>query len=246
MKPHSHNSIEIMYVENGTSLIEVEKTKNILKRSQFIVINSAIPHKLFVKEKCKMLNLEARAIEGISFPNIFNETPYYILEDTVELLSCIKRIQLELTSSSKNLELVSIRIEELFLLIEKAISFKALVSPKMQKAIEFIEGNFSNPISIDTIAEKVNLNRTYLHKLFKSHMKESPMDYVTRLRIEKAKKLMRATSLSTIEIAVEVGYNSRQGFFKAFKKITGISPSEYISVERKSTSTKYIQTPYEK
>ncbi|MNJ47324.1 HTH-type transcriptional regulator YesS [compost metagenome] len=76
-------------------------------------------------------------------------------------------------------------------------------------------------------AEYVNLSPYYFSKLFKMHTGENFIDYVTRLRIDEAKKLIVERRLSLKEICFEVGYKDPNYFSRVFKKMTGITPSEY-------------------
>ncbi|MEC2346567.1 helix-turn-helix domain-containing protein, partial [Paenibacillus barengoltzii] len=97
----------------------------------------------------------------------------------------------------------------------------------VQRAILFVTQRFKEEISMEQTAEYVNLSPYYFSKLFKLQTGENFSDYLTRLRIEEAKRLIAERSLSLKEICYEVGYKDPNYFSRVFKKAVGISPSEY-------------------
>ncbi|WP_019638604.1 helix-turn-helix domain-containing protein [Paenibacillus fonticola] len=97
----------------------------------------------------------------------------------------------------------------------------------LQRALLYIGKMYKEDISMEQSAEYVNLSPYYFSKLFKMHTGENFIDYVTRLRIDEAKKLIVERRLSLKEICFEVGYKDPNYFSRVFKKMTGITPSEY-------------------
>ncbi|MFC5405365.1 response regulator [Cohnella soli] len=95
------------------------------------------------------------------------------------------------------------------------------------KIVEYMKSNFKEPITLETVAERFALNSSYLSRLFKQECGENFIDFLTRIRIEKASKLMLNPHLKTYEIAEIVGYENTNYFSKVFKKIIGLSPTEY-------------------
>ena len=81
---------------------------------------------------------------------------------------------------------------------------------------------------VQSLASEVFMNPDYLSKLFKKNTGSSLMDYVTKVRIERAKELLERTVLTISEIAIETGYSNTAYFTKMFKKYTnGVTPREY-------------------
>ncbi|MDD9270963.1 response regulator [Paenibacillus sp. GCM10023248] len=94
------------------------------------------------------------------------------------------------------------------------------------KAAQYIQMNYQQEISLQSIASLVHLSKNYFANLFKKEMGESFLEHLTRIRIEKAKSLL-AGELKTADIGHMVGIADPKYFSKVFKKITGVSPSEY-------------------
>ncbi|OMF94864.1 AraC family transcriptional regulator [Paenibacillus sp. FSL R7-0337] len=97
----------------------------------------------------------------------------------------------------------------------------------LDRAKQYIIENFTEDLSLEDVSEVVHLNPHYFSKIFKQQCGETFIDYVTRLRIEKAIALIRSTPLSLKEICFEVGYKDPNYFSRVFKKITGVSPTSY-------------------
>ncbi len=97
----------------------------------------------------------------------------------------------------------------------------------VSKARGYILENFMNDISLDDVSREVNVSPYYFSKLFKEESGENFIEYLTRLRIEKAKELLRDSSESIKEISLQVGYIDPNYFSRIFKKQTEMTPSEY-------------------
>ncbi len=97
----------------------------------------------------------------------------------------------------------------------------------IRKAKAFINGHLNEEVSVYSIAEMLYLTPTYFSKLFKHITGEGCNSYIIRKRIEKAKSLLNTTSMKTRKIASLVGYKDTNYFSLAFKKQTGMSPTEY-------------------
>lgn len=156
-----------------------------------------------------------------------------VQQETIAL--CFQQLfQASLLHKSRDLRLQSSLYTFLALLIEEASSepppLVEGITRQQQyvaKAIEFVETNYSRPISIAELAREVGLERKYLTKLFKISTGLSPQLYVIHFRINKACEWMANPLLSITEIAYSVGYNDPLLFSKMFKKIKGVPPSSY-------------------
>ncbi|WP_163192438.1 response regulator transcription factor [Clostridium thermarum] len=93
--------------------------------------------------------------------------------------------------------------------------------------IEYVNKNYANDITLNDVAKSVNLSYHYFSKIFKDEMGKSFTDYLTELRLEKSMKLLANPSLSIKEICQKIGYNDPNYYCKTFKKVTGMTPTEY-------------------
>lgn len=104
----------------------------------------------------------------------------------------------------------------------------------VEKAMSYIETNYSYPITVEDIAYYVGISRSHLFRSFQNYMRKSPKDYLSGYRIRQACHLLRETDLSVSTIAYSVGFENNLYFSKAFRKQKGMSPSEYRRAKRKT------------
>ena len=122
-------------------------------------------------------------------------------------------------------------------LTQSAKSKKLIQSSKMsdyyiKEAINYIEQNFQNNITIEDIAAICGINRSYFGKIFRNSIGRSPQEFLMNYRMVKATELLKLTSLSIAEIGSAVGYENQLHFSRAFKTIYGVSPREWRNQHR--------------
>lgn len=109
-------------------------------------------------------------------------------------------------------------------------------SPTMQlteQILNYIMNNYGDEnLTLSSVAEHFCLTSSYLSVFFKNNVGKTFLNYITHLRMEKAKELMRTTNDSIADICVKVGYSSANTFTRAFKKIEQITPSQYRDSNR--------------
>ncbi|RCW88045.1 AraC family two component transcriptional regulator [Halanaerobium sp. DL-01] len=93
--------------------------------------------------------------------------------------------------------------------------------------VKYVQSNYSEDISLCEAAKAANLSTHYFSRLFKKEMGCTFKEYITRLRMEEAKRKLNKTDTNIGSIAKEVGYSEPSYFSKVFKKYEGVSPSEY-------------------
>lgn len=97
----------------------------------------------------------------------------------------------------------------------------------VNQAVQYIKNNYVNKISINLIASKIGLNRSYFFEIFKEQTGMSPQQYLIAFRMEKACRLLSETNLKIADVARSVGYEDEFMFTRMFKSKKGISPSKY-------------------
>ena len=89
----------------------------------------------------------------------------------------------------------------------------------VEKAENYIETNYSYPVTVEDIADYVGISRSYLFRSFQTYMNCSPKEYLTEYRIRQACRLLKETGLSVSAIAYSVGFENNLYFSKAFRKV---------------------------
>ena len=95
---------------------------------------------------------------------------------------------------------------------------------------EYIKNNFNKDISLDEVSRVANISPYYFSKIFKEGTGENFIEYLTGIRMEKAKELLNTTEYSMKEICSMCGYSDPNYFSRSFKKNVGVTPTEYKNV----------------
>lgn len=101
------------------------------------------------------------------------------------------------------------------------------MSPIVVKSCAIIHESLSSDISLEDIARRVEISPFYFSKLFKEETGENFIDYLTMARVRRAKGLLLDRALSVRDVGVESGYSDPNYFSKLFKKVVGLTPTEY-------------------
>ena len=105
---------------------------------------------------------------------------------------------------------------------------------QIRPAINYIDANYDKQISLAEIAKSSYLSVSRLAHVFKEQMGITIIDYLTSVRIERAKQLLLATDQNCTEICFEVGYNNQSYFTRTFKELVGVTPRQFrIENQRK-------------
>lgn len=124
-------------------------------------------------------------------------------------------------------------VEQVFTqtLVEKALLYQQQFRLKNNQFIEaaknYIKSHYMEQITLQDVAEYTHLTYSYLSELFKEKTSMTFSDYLTKTRLQAAKKLLAVPHMKIYEIADQTGYLDSTSFTRAFKKYAGISPSEY-------------------
>lgn len=147
--------------------------------------------------------------------------PYSVNQLCLKYISDIEQIQ---------------NTDELFALIQEMVRQYCLLvknhslknySPIIQKVITFVDYDLTADLSLNAVAETMQVNPCYLSALFKKELNETLTEHVNRKRMERAAFLLGATNLQIQEIAKHCGISDVNYFIKKFKKSIGKTPKEY-------------------
>lgn len=136
---------------------------------------------------------------------------------------------------SSHADLIS-SASQLFEYLSESIgeSLNAVIEDKKQAdmkpirmAKQYIQQNYMNPISLKEVSSFVGFNDSYFSALFKKESGENFLEYLSEVRMNKAKELLKETNLSIADICEKVGYVDLKHFAKSFKKYTGLKPNEF-------------------
>lgn len=141
----------------------------------------------------------------------------------------LSMLECETMNAAKEMYLCG-KIFELLAILSRHDSYEASGPLFVLKAQNFINANYQNEISVSSLAESLNVNRSYFSLAFKRYIGKSPQQYIVDSRLEKAAELITVYGYKPKETAVSVGYKDIFNFSKMFKHKFGVAPSKYMAL----------------
>lgn len=102
----------------------------------------------------------------------------------------------------------------------------------VDQLVQYLNRNYTKRLTSQELAERFEMNFDYLNRVFSAMTGSSIFSYINMLRINNAKQLIASTDLAFSEVAYLVGIRDRYYFSRLFKKLTGMSPTEYYKKAR--------------
>ncbi len=241
--PQYHNIYAIYFVNAGMGTVETQGKKYHLSKNDAFLIK---PNELTIQtaDSQEPWELFFFTFNGSLAPEILNRTVFKNGAVTVSLKdNNFPQTILKATdflNNNSHSELVT--LEYLFKFISYFDIYKITPEPQKEQSEQkyvaeikkYIQSNYLKPIKISSIADKLNINRSHLYRIFKKEVGMGVEDYIINIRITHAKYLLTDTLLNVTQISGLVGYKNYTTFFKMFKNTTGLTPLEY----RKQQSNK--------
>jgi AraC-like DNA-binding protein len=244
----------MIYVLSGSCTYHIGDSMYQVKKGDMLVFNPGVYHTKIVKPGEEILELHTGFgnvyVEGLPKNHLIEDAAcpvISLLNHEQEFLKCCSDICYEQENNEPGCELMlKINFMKLLVLFLKAthiekqrnetsmINFDsyekaAIVSTLMT----FLNENYMRPISLDTISKSIYLSPAYISKVFKEEMGETPINYLIKIRLAKARELLLDGRLSIKAVSRMVGYQDVYYFSKLYKKYHHVSPSKI----RKSTGT---------
>jgi AraC family transcriptional regulator of arabinose operon len=260
-----HRYYEMVYAKKGISVFEIEGIKTTLGPNDIVIIKPNKGHTLRVPDnsKCEFIvlyfsftagsNKTAFYLSEVSMEDFINfftgdhSGPFLKLKvnqknDIITLLNRIMTEQAEKKFASEFL--INLLVLELFVMISRTLKLEWERSitddnPKQKElvliAAQYIEDHFERDINLNDICGYVFLSPSYFTRIFKREMDYSPISFLIKTRIDRAKELLAQTDDKASDIAVSVGYANQQRFNETFKRLTDMTPIEYRKKMKKNS-----------
>ena len=238
---HAHeNNLELQYIFGGRATIIIGNHVYNVKRGDVVVYNAGVLHderpdaELGVSfYNCGIKNFR---VEGLPENHLLPEDISPILH-TASMSNCVQTIFRELVEQisfkkSSGASVCRHLINALLIiLIEQIPHEKNLRGGKFDisflKCKEFIDEHFTETITIEQLSQIANMSISGFSHQFKKTLGIAPFQYLTRLRIGLAQKMLISTDKTIADVATGVGYDNISHFNNQFKKIVGASPQNY-------------------
>lgn len=237
VKRDKFDSYLLMYIAAGEGFLTINDKTQPIKANDILLINCYKPH---IYEASSFLETLWTHFDGnvsSDYFSLINERAGSIIRSKNSTL--IQDYLLSMIEDFKknrmiNEAILSCNIQrmlaELLMLSMENSPENSTNSNCIDKSIDYIKNNYKNKISLEDISTCVCMSPFHFSRVFKRETGYSPYEYVTMLRINHAKTLLKTTNLLVKEIAFECGFNSETCFIIAFKKHAGIAPSEFRKI----------------
>lgn len=246
---HSHDFLEMFFIQSGTGHYLVEGELVAIEEGDLLIINPGVRHQSRTAPETKLPATEfCVAFSDVHFRGIPENTMplpggTFLMHTTGEVHRKLVRLCASIQEEnaicrqgqyfmmkSYLMQMILLVIREQFEPMErqKGYSFES-VNKKyiVEQILNFFEEHYSDRISLEQIAENMYLSPFYISKIFKSETGDTPIRHLIDIRLEKAMELFKEGGTGSIqEVAASVGYDDAYHFSKLFKKRYGISPSQ--------------------
>lgn len=237
-REHAHDEIEINYISAGKCIMTIDQKKIPLRQGDCIFICPMTKHNFMVDgvRGCQIVQFEfleapaqlpfIEAEENLKFSRLSN------CSDILKSLNGLHTYHKNKEKSEWYKKLFDLELKKLFVLLAMHKSTSDLIekqyqSKPLQSVLEYIDHNYEYKVDFEVLSKENGVSSRYLRKIFMDQMHFSPIEYVTMLRMEKAKDLLKNTSKTVSAVSAGVGYNSLQYFSAMFKKKIGMTPKEF-------------------
>ncbi|HOF62279.1 MAG TPA: helix-turn-helix domain-containing protein [Candidatus Latescibacteria bacterium] len=249
-RPHQHSHMEVILCLRGELVYRIGSSKPILLGSDMgIVIPAHIQHSLKDDSESPSERIGLHLLKSMSAHHsyaVFSRKDYANFQKNLsksakrpfrlspalkvacrELSTFLKRPSGDICSA----EYGQIRIlccSILYNLVKILSAPPSAIKPQlMDEAVRFLESHYAESIHVEDLVKHMGYSRARLFTLFKRHTGLTPNDFLIRFRINKAKEMLRNSTLTVAEVATATGFSGPEYFYTVFKRYVGVTPSEY-------------------
>lgn len=253
---HWHEYMEISYIQEGRGTYEIEDKVFHIKKGDIVIINGIEKHRVTYGPGETLyetvIHFDSRLIYSIinnprdhSYLKLFSRGADFVNRPELdagekELITGIisdivneyvqRKSYFELVIKSRLLLLIALLLRQRGTRPpdEVGLTAKRKNISLLEKILKYSNENFKTDLSMDRVARRFYMNASYFSEFFKKNIGINYTEYLTRLRINEAIRLLNESGLSTTEISYACGFNNMSSFYNAFKKITGTNPGNYM------------------
>lgn len=261
-KYHWHKEIEIIFVLKGSIGINIEEKRYELKKGDFIVINNFTAHAFESLAEDNMLMIvqfDPKICNGDGKKDIYffncnsavlerdKEVSINIFRKSMANLGremTLKRGGYEHYIKSYFYSIIGLLIRQFSIKDNNKIKIDEFDIERIKNILSYIDKNYCQEISLDAAANFINMSPSRFSHMFKEKVGISFKRYLTLVRIERAKELLKTTNYTILRIANECGFNNESLLYRLFNAYVGITPNGYrkksLSQVRKEVPSGYI------
>lgn len=245
---HWHDEAEIIFVRKGNLRISIEGNIYEARAGAIYLVNPGELHYMetdtipvdyyTILFSTDFISSRTQDMLEMELLGPLREKKKLLVQD-INSVSCVKKIEQLLGKmidlNDRQEGAYQLRTKGVLMeLLSELVEAKCFYTPVFRKnsnlqreMISYIQEHFSEKITLKNLGDEFHLSEKYISRYFKDQFSISFMQYVAHLRIEKAKKLLRETENSVMEVALSCGYPSVNFFIRSFKEANEMTPLQY-------------------
>lgn len=223
-------SFIIFLVNEGQVAVDYRGQSFLAHAGQIILLDCKFPQSYWMDKpgRFKWFHFAGNASQAMYDVLTASRGPVFNPDDILSISTLIDLVILMMEKDNVDEYRTSSLIHQLLTaLISPSSEASRVPQPSVRKAMDFIESHLSESITLNRIAEQVNLSPFYFNKLFKKHAACTPHEYLTNVRLKLAIRLLKQTSDSLEEISEQCGFNSATHFIRCFSQHIKMTPGQY-------------------
>lgn len=248
--PHYHEGIEIVYVQKGVMQATVDGKNYSVAAGQLLLCSGYNVHCYSTPDTSDVIILmfpldfvpEVRSIiQGRCFKQVLIEQPKLEIVCCIQYMTCFaqdKRKEHSITTRERMRAISNFILYTMIETVGLDDYFLIDAQKVVHEIMDYIQNNYMRSIKLNDLAQVTNYSTSRLSHLFKEYFQCTFLQYLNSQRCKNAVQLLWRNEMNILEISEACGYENLRTFYRAFKRIYGISPLRYITRERQRLSEK--------
>ena len=236
MERETYPYVLVIFVRDGNMDVRYCGKNYLISKGDVLLIDCVNPHYYRAHDGLEFLYVHFDGICSHEVTEMIiqnNNSPVFRRSHNLQVgQEIFKRVQFFSKGGMTNIFQDAFHIERLLYLLSCDAEEKISEVSPMEKIITHIHENFTRTITVEELAKIANVSTSYLAHTFKKQTGYAPVEYVLKMRMERAMMLLTHSSKTVAEISEEVGYDSLPAFIKIFKRKTNYSPSAYRKLQK--------------
>lgn len=240
---HYHDHFQLLYALEGEGELNIDNKRYDFSKDQVVLIVPQSVHSIKSHSKLTVLVLAFSKILGQDIESLFlqvfklQSTHFQLdLVRASEVRQLLRKMLFEQTEYDPLCKYSSpVYLFELLLILVRLNKNKTIEHANDKRSNQmrsYIEANYFENITAESLSATFNISPRYINDIFKEKYHETPLQYLQKVRIDRAKILLIETNKDIVSICFEVGYETLSTFYRSFRNLVGMSPNKFRKMNK--------------
>lgn len=223
----------LMYICSGALMIETQGRTYTAEQDEIVLLDCRQPHRYYCKNTADFLWFHFNGNSSSEYAeHLYNQCGVVFSGDHVlETRRNFNGIFQEASSAIVNEHRISLLVSQILCQLADTHIKSGISNNLLHPAVTYIREHYGEPIDLDLLAEMCCISKPHLIRCFKKYLNCTPHEYLLAYRLRQSKQQLIGSSASVEWIAEQCGFHSASHFTRAFRKSTGITPSEFRKIQ---------------